>query len=78
MDVYEFLNSANDLSCVTVSIFDCDSQETVYTSKGSEDVLADVQYNGYDDYEVESFDLFIDREGHLCVELNISMEGEDE
>lgn len=77
MDVYEFLNSANDLSGVTVSIFDCDSQETVYTSRGSEDVLADVQYNGFDDYEVESFDLFIDRDGHLCMELNISM-GDDE
>lgn len=78
MDVYEFLNSANDLSNVVVTIFDCDSQEVIYNGEESEDVVSDIQYNGFDDYDIESFDIFKDRDGRLCLELNISMGDDDE
>ena len=77
MDVYEFLTRANDLGNVIVTIFDCDSQEVVFNGMKSEDVVSDIQYNGFDDYEVESFDLFTNRDGRICLELNISM-GDDE
>ena len=73
MDVYEFLDCANDLSGVIVTIYDCDSEEVVYNSENSEDIVSDVEYNGHGDYDVESYDLFKDREGRLCLELNISM-----
>jgi hypothetical protein len=79
MDVYDFLNSANDLSNVVVTIFDCNAMEVVYDSRKTEEGECDPYDMGsLGDYEVESYDLFIDRDGRLCLELNTSIDGEDE
>jgi len=77
MDVYDFLNLATDLSGVIVSIFDCDSQSVVFDSaKGGE--CFDISDAGaFHDYEVYSYDLFKNKDGYICLELNISMGGDD-
>lgn len=75
MDVYEFLNNANDLSNVIVTIFDCDSQEVVFNGAESDDPVFDC--GAFHDFDVGSFDIFKDRDGRLCLELNICM-GDDE
>lgn len=77
MDVYDFLNLATDLAGVIVSIFDCDSESVVFDSaKGGE--YFDIDDAGaFHDYEVESYDLFKNNDGNVCLELNISMGGDD-
>lgn len=77
MDVYDFLNLATDLSGVIVSIFDCDSESVVFDSaKGG--TFFDIDDAGdFHDYEVESYDLFKNDDGNVCLELNISMGGDD-
>jgi len=77
MDVYDFLNLATDLSGVIVSIFDCDSQSVVFDSaKGGE--CFDIDDAGaFHDYEVYSYDLCRNNDGDVCLELNISMGGDE-
>lgn len=76
MDIYNFLNLANDLSWVAVSVFDCDSTNVVFNAQRGDDVVFDIMEKGLDGYEVESFDLSLDKNNKLCLELNISM-GDD-
>lgn len=77
MDVYDFLNLATDLSGVTVTVFDINSGKVVFDGKDSDDLLYDME-NEIQCYEVASYDLFKDKDGRLCLELNISVEEEDE
>lgn len=77
MDIYTFLNLASDLSWVAVSIYDCDSSNVVFEGKRDAfDVVSDIEEKGLDCYEVESFDIFLDKNNMMCLELNISM-GDD-
>ena len=81
MTVYDILDLANDLSGVTVTVWDCDCEGVVFDSRNAEDDPdgMDVAYalyfsdKGIGDYEVDSYDLYKDRDGSLCLELNISM-----
>ena len=78
MDVYDFLNLATDLSGAVVTVFDIGSGNVVYDSTksdGGEFSLYDLDDLG--GYEVASYDLFIDRNGRPCLEVNIEMD-EDE
>ena len=77
MDVYDFLNLATDLSGVIVTIFDIDSGLEVYDSKKSEEGFDIYDAGAFHDYEVESYDLFKNNDGNVCLELNISMGGDD-
>ena len=72
MDVYVFLNLANDLSGVNVSIFDLDSGKVVFDSSKSDEGFVLYDAGAFHDYEVESYDLFKDKDGNVCLELNIS------
>lgn len=74
MDIYTFLNLANDLSWVAVSVFDCNSTNVVFNAQRGDDVVLDIAEKGLDGYEVESFDIFLDENDMLCLELNISMD----
>lgn len=74
MDVYDFLNLANDLSGVSVSVFDCNSTNVVFNAQRGDDVVLDIEEKGLDGYEVESFDIFLDKNNMMCLELNISMD----
>lgn len=78
MDVYDFLNTFTDLSGVIVTIFDCDSDKTVFNSgEAGCFLLSDIEEADLDGYDVESVDLF--RDGHdLHLEINISMGDESD
>lgn len=76
MTVYDFLYLATDLSGVIVRVWDCKSERVVFDGKDSNHPLFDMD-DELQHYEVESYDLFIDRNGDLCLELNIDLE-EDE
>lgn len=77
MDVYDFLNLATDLSGVIVTIFDCDSESVVFDSTKCGGCLPIDGASDFHDYEVESYDLFKNNDGNVCLELNISMGGDD-
>jgi hypothetical protein len=77
--VYWFLSMASDLSNCRVTIWDCESETTVWDSNScdSYDIAIEVDYAGYGDYEIESYDLWVDVHGKAHLEINISVE-EDE
>ncbi len=82
MDVYDFLNTFNDLCGCIVTIFDCDSDGTIFDSRaadcyGTADIVGAIEEAGLDGYDVESVDLF--RDGNdLHLEINISMGDEND
>ena len=79
MNVYDFLNLATDLNYAVVTVFDIASGNVVYDSTksdGGEFSLYDLDEIG--SYEVASYDLFIDLNGRPCIEVNISIEEENE
>ena len=81
MDVYDFLNTFNDLCGCIVTIFDCDSDGTIFDSRaadcyGTADIVGAIEEAALDGYDVESADIFTD-DGKIHLELNIST-GDDE
>lgn len=79
MDVYDFLNLATDLSGAVVTVFDIGSGNVVYDSTKSDAGEFDLfDLGDFGGYEVASYDLFIDRNGRPCLEVNIEVEDEDE
>ena len=79
MDVYDFLNLATNLSGAVVTVFDITSGNVVYDSTKSAGKIFDLyDLNEIGSYEVESYDLFIDRDGSLCIEVNIEMDEDDD
>ena len=78
MDTYDFLNLATDLSGAVVTVFDIHSGDVVYDSTKSDAGEFDLfDLGDIGGYEVASYDLFIDRSGRPCLEVNIEMD-EDE
>lgn len=77
--VYWFLSMATDLSGCKVTIFDCESEDVVWDSDSCDgyDIAVEVDYAEYGDYEIESYDLWVDTYGKAHLEINISIE-EDE
>lgn len=76
MTVYDFLEFCNDLSGVTLTIYDFSTEGQVFFGDG------DTGLSDIDDYilyhDVESFDIFTGQYGEICLELNICMEEESE
>lgn len=78
--VYWFLNLATDLSCCRVAIYDFRTETVVWSSKNYDgfDIAQEVDYHGFGNYDVESFDVYTDIDGSLCIEINIETEEDDE
>lgn len=79
MDVYDFLGLAAQLADVIVSVYDCNSETVVYTGEVDREPICDIEEQmenaGTVLYsEVEGYDIFKDKEGHIHLELNISIE----
>lgn len=82
MSVEEFLELSTDLSGVVVSVFDCYSETVVYIGELDREPIRDIEEEAEDAgailcSEVESYDLFKDKDGQIHLELNISLETED-
>lgn len=77
--VYWLLSMATDLSGCRVTIFDCESEEVVWDSNNCDgyDLALEVDYAGYGDYEIESYDIWVDTYGKVHLEINISIEEDD-
>lgn len=78
--VYWFLNLATDLSACRVTIYDFRTETVVWNSNNCDafDLAQEVDYQGFGDYEIESFDVYTDFEGTPCIEINIETEEDDE
>lgn len=79
-DVGWFLRLATELYDVHVCIFDCTREDVVWDSDNypDEDIALEVEFAGLGDYEVCSYDLYTDKNGKICLELNIDMDEEEE
>lgn len=72
-----FVNlECNELCTSHVTIFDCNSETVVWDSKDHDNynVAQEVNYSDFADYEVLSFDLYLDTKHQICLELNIEMD----
>lgn len=78
--IYWFLSMATDLSSCIVTIYDLRTEKVVFDSRRCEDVdiAWEVDYQGFGDYELESFDIYTDSDGAPCIEINIETEEDDE
>lgn len=76
--VYELLDLINDISGLTVNLYDLISGSTIFTCDGSDCELcwklADLEY---DVLEVLSVDIYKNRGGSLFLELNVEIEEEE-
>ena len=74
--VYWFLSNANDLSGCRVTIWDCESEEVVFDSNNCDgwDIAMEVDSAGLGDYEIDSYDIWVNGEGKVHLEINISIE----
>ena len=74
--VYWFLSNANDLSGCRVTIWDCESEEVVFDSNNCDgwDITMEVDSAGLGDYEIGSYDIWVNGEGKVHLEINISIE----
>lgn len=75
-----FLFTVNDLSNCIVTIFDCESGMVVWYSDNYDecDVAYEVSISGFGDYEMESCDIWTNKDDNkVHIEINISIE-EDE
>lgn len=78
--VYWFLSMATDLSGCRVQIFDLNKGVVVWDSMNhpDDDIVMEIDFSGFGDYEIESYDIYMDRSGMPCLDLNIDVEEEDE
>ena len=74
--VYWFLNSANALDDCRVTIFDCAAEDVVWDSNDYDgyDIASEVDYQGFGDYDICSYDLWVDSENVVHLEINIDTE----
>lgn len=74
--VYWFLNSAASLCDCRVTIFDCVSEDVVWDSNGYDrnDIAQEVDFRGFGDYDICSYDLWLDSDNMIHLEINIEME----
>jgi hypothetical protein len=71
-----FLSMATDLSGCRVTIWDCESEEVVFDSNNCDgyDIAVEVDSTGLGDYEIGSYDIWVNGEGKVHLEINISIE----
>lgn len=78
--VYWFLSMATDLFMCRVTIWDCESETVVWDSNNCDgyDYALEVDAAGFGDYEIESYDIWTNKDdSNVYLEINISIE-EDE
>ena len=81
MTVADFLDMFNDLSGVELHIWDFTTERVLFSTADVDtcDPVMEVSAAGYDDYEVESCDVYRDREGkNLFMDINIATDEEDD
>ncbi len=74
--VYWLLSNATDLSGCRVTIFDCESEEVVFDSENYDvyDIANEVDYQGFGEYDLGSYDIWVGGDGKAHLEINISIE----
>lgn len=75
--VYWFVSlECNDLCECHVTIYDCISGNVVWDSEDHDNfyVAQEVKYSEYADYEVCSFEIYLDRGDKIHLELNIEID----
>ena len=74
------LNMCADLDSIRVTIFDCTSEDTVWDSKNYDEfyIANEVSFQGLGNYDVLSYDLWVDEDNRVHLEINIAMDEEDE
>lgn len=74
--VYWFLSMANDLFGCRVTIWDCESEEVVFDSNNCDDydIAMEVDSAGLGDYEIASYDIWVNEDNKVHLEINISIE----
>ena len=80
MTVYEMLDMCNQLYDTRIRIFDCNSEEIIFDSDKldpNEDILTEIYLSDKANYEVGSYDLYLDN-GVINLEMNIEYEPDDE
>lgn len=73
------LNMACSLNECIVTIFDCTREDVVWDSNNYDgfDIAQEVDYQGFGDYDVCSYDLWVGRDNKIRLEINIEMEEEE-
>lgn len=82
MDVYSFLEHANDLSNCVIKIWDCNTETVIFNSNEYEsvyDALAEINYGDDDlgNYNINSYDIYLNYDNRICIEINIDFDEED-
>lgn len=77
--VYWLLNAACSLDGCRVTIFDCTSEDVVWDSNNYDgfNIAEEVDDQRLGDYDVCSYDLWVDGDNKIHLEINIKMD-EDE
>ena len=75
-----FLGMATELYGCRVRIFDCTREEIVFDSENypDDDIIMEVNFQGFGDYELCSYDIYTDDSGKVFLELNIDMDEEED
>ena len=81
MTIYEFIDSINEGSDVIYTLFDCNTEELVSmdtdeAENATEFSRDDLLYSKYEDYEIGSTDMWIDK-GRIHIEFNIEIDEEE-
>ena len=74
-----FLWKASSLDECRVTIFDCASEEIVWDSNNYDgfDISQEVDYQGFGNYDLCGYDLWVDGDNKIHLEINIEMDEED-
>ena len=74
--VYWFLNMATSLNDCRVSIFDRTTEEVVWDSINYDgfDIVSEVDYQGFGDYDICSYDVWTEANHKVRIEINIDTE----
>lgn len=80
MTVRDMLELCNDASNIHIIIFDCESEKNIFDSEklpDYEDPVSEIIFSNMADYEVESYDLYLDDEG-INLEINIDYDSDED
>lgn len=74
--VYWLLNTACSLDGCRVTIFDCVRGDVVWDSNNYDgfDIAQEVSFQGLGDYDVCGYDLWVDGDDKIHLEINIEMD----
>ena len=78
IDVYNFLNLATDLSGCRIKVYDFTSEKVIFDSDNhpDDDPVMEIYLSPIGDYEVESYDIYLEN-GRVCFEINIELDEEE-